>query len=241
MKVLVLFALIVTLAGGCSHKLKKLGQVTERVKEVQAVTSDPESLYMNLLIEKEKSGLTLEEERWVRMTRSDAWDRAKPVSDYVFGKREKAYPATVEYDGVIYDIYLGRISNHVTNRESTWSWKIITDSPKIEELKNLVEVQQSAGSEIDPQNPIFKASDSDLFLFLFPNQVPQLVLLDRTNKKALLVREFRFPDEYVIEAKQYDAFKAAAMPVAKTADVGALIIAAPVLIPVLLNTDFSGK
>lgn len=241
MKALILTCLIVVLASGCSHKLKELGKVKETVKEVKAVTSDSENLYMNLLIEKEKSGSQIEEDRWVRMSRADAWERAKPVDGYVFGKREKVYPATVKYDGVTYDIYLGRLSNHVTNRESRWSWEMITSSPEIQGLEEMVEVHQLSGSEIDPQNPIFREADSDLFLFMFPSQVPQLVLLDREERKALLVREFQFPKQYVLEEKQYDAFKSAAMPLAKTADAGALIIASPVLIPVLLNADFSGK
>lgn len=241
MKQLIILAATLFFVSACSHRVENVGKVTERVKAVSAMRSDVENVYMRLILEKKKGNDEIEETRWLRASKEAFWKGSKPSTIYQSKKVRERYPPVVEYDGEEYEIFLGNLSQSVSKEDGYGTWKLITEPTQLTALDEVEKVQQKSGTQIDPQNPIFGESKSDLFLFVYPDRVPEVVLLDHEENKALVIREFRHPSSYTITDDQYDTFKSAAMPVTKTVDVGAVILASPVLVPILLNADFSGK
>lgn len=242
MKIYLFLALLVFLSGCASHKVHNMGLVTENLESITALSYDENFLYIQFAVKEE--GESIARTRWAKASRQRIWKHAMKAEHYMSSFSEyslerqnlRDFPTSVEYSGTTYEIYFGIIFPSISDKKKS-GWRIVHDAPKIQELTEAVAIQKESKSEINPQNPVFGESNSDLFLFTYPDRQPQLVLLDRDQKKAMLIREFKSPQTYVITEAEYTTLKAVATPLAATVDIATL----PVLIPVILSADPSGK
>ncbi|ADE53327.1 hypothetical protein [Coraliomargarita akajimensis] len=234
MRTLIPVLLLSLLISGCAtSKVKSAGQKIERVKEIQRVSYDQSYLYIQFSAIDRTRKTEGVFERWARMPLNRLWVNAERTARLTNLSYE---PEIITYQGVEYSIIKYHLNDEISESPE-YGWEIITDESTIGELTESVAIAKERNSEINPENPVFGEVDSDLFLFTYPDKDPQLVLVNRKEKKALVVWRFAKPSGYEFTPEKYRSIKAVATPLATTVDVVTL----PVLIPVILTADPSGK
>tara|TARA_B100001971_G_scaffold208295_1_gene229911 strand:- start:576 stop:1280 length:705 start_codon:yes stop_codon:yes gene_type:complete len=234
MKLFLLTFIVVLLSGCATSKVKQAGQKIERFRELQSLSYDEDHLYISFTAIDRTGKDKNEYIRWARLPISRVWNRA---IDPIPGTHLARYPSEVEYQGEQYEVQVYQLNENISETDE-FGWEIILDESLIGPMERAIAVQKESGSKVDSQSSIFGSSDSNLFLFTYPDRDPQLVLLNREEKKAVFVWRFAMPHGYEFTPEKYRGVKAAVTPLANTVD----IVTLPVQIPAAIMTaNPSGK